>query len=112
MENFEDKKSRTDDENIPVPKRWVYLGAFSMALTALKGAATIGQLVGQAFPPANPEGPFEVETVTRTDITLGQEGKKYVLKIDKLTEEVKANLIKQRPDLESFLTNGPIHIAK
>lgn len=111
MDNFEAKQP-ANDETIPVPKQWVYLGAFGVALTALKGAVVVGQMVGQALSPANPEGPFEVDTVTRTDITLEQEGKKYILKIDKLPEEVKANLIKQRPDLESFLTNGPIQIAK
>ncbi len=110
MENLKNEESRGDDENILVPKTLFYFGAASLALDALTGAAHIGNAVGKMRPPSNLEGPFEIEYVTRTDITLGQEGKKYVLKIDKLPEEVKASLIKQNPELASFLTNGPIKI--
>ncbi len=112
MGNPEHRESSADSEFIPIHKNFVYAGAISLFAGALQGAVVVGGMVGDLARQApNPQSPFEIEKVTRTDITLGQEGKKYVLKIDKLPEEVKKSLIQQSPELESFLTNGPIHIV-
>ena len=114
MGNFENSESDVNKDVIPVHKSWVYLGAFTTAVSFLNGVAVISHLPGEIaakLSTPNLNSPFEVEKVTRTEITLGQEGKSYILKIDKLPTEVRDSLIKQNPALESFLTNGPINIV-
>ncbi len=85
------------------------LTAMMVGYLVVKGAGRIiKEAVGKT--PPNPNIPFEFVSMNDTEMTLGQNGENYTLKIDKLPSEIKDDLIKQNPNLESFLTNGPINI--
>jgi len=82
----------------------IYLAAALLAGTVLYEAGTHKTI--------NPEGTYTVISADKDDVILEQNGKQYTIKTEDMSEEVKASLIKTRPDLEAFLTNGPINIVK
>ncbi len=56
------------------------------------------------------EDPFEVVSADKDKIILRQSGNDYTLRMEQLSAETKAKIIKENPKLASFLGNGPIKI--
>jgi hypothetical protein len=80
---------------------------FYLTATALIGIAVLDLATNK---PIDPEGQFSVMSVNKDWTFLKQGDREYRLDTQSLSQEIKDSLIKQRPDLESFLKNGPINI--
>ncbi len=113
-ENFEmhvlnnvERRDVTDRNEVEKIKTTAVLTAAVIGLLVL-----LGEVNGKKETSPNPNIPFEVLNTSKEGITFRQDGKDYFLETKDISAEVRASLITQRPDLESFLTNGPIHIAK
>jgi hypothetical protein len=80
---------------------------FYLTAAALIGIAVLDVATNK---PIDPEGQFSVMIVNKDWTFLKQGDKEYRLATESLSQEIKDSLIKQRPDLESFLKDGPINI--
>jgi hypothetical protein len=57
-------------------------------------------------------GEYDIVSMDSTNTVLEQDGRTYTIHTENLPHEIKDKLISTRPDLESFLKNGPINIVK